>query len=102
MKFNAITVHCTSLCLDVMTQERFYQYSVDDIKEFRHDVYIQILNRLDTSMGNTYDSYTIASTLADEVVGIFLSYHRCAMPFTANSILMRIQNCILGCRHRDH
>ncbi len=102
MKFSAITVHCTSLCLDVMTQERFNQYSVDDIKDFRHDVYIQILNRLDTSMSNACDSYILASSLANEVVGIFLSYRRCAIPFTVNSILMRIQNCILDCRDRDH
>ncbi len=100
MKFNAITVHCTSLCLDVMTQEQFHEYSVRDIKEFRHDVYEQIMNRLNSTMGNTFESHSIASCLAEEVVAIFLTYHRCALPFTADGILTRLQSRIVEHRNR--
>lgn len=99
MKFSAITVHCSSLCLDVLTQEQFHQYSVCDIKEFRSDVYEHIVNRLDETMGNTFESYIIANSLADEVIGIFLFHHRCAFPFTADGILTTLETRLLDCRH---
>ena len=97
MKFSAIAVHCTSLCLDVMTQQQFHEYSVRDIKEFRHDVYVQIMNRLDSTMGNTFESYTIANSLADEVIDIFLFHHRCAFPYTADGILTTLQTRLIDC-----
>lgn len=97
MIFSSITVHCTSLCLDVMTQNQFHYYSVREIEESRHDVYVQILNRLDSTIGNSLKSSTIANCLADEVIGIFLFHHRCAFPFTANGILTTLQTRLLDC-----
>lgn len=35
MKHNAVTVHCASLCLDVLALHHFYPYTMPDILSFK-------------------------------------------------------------------
>lgn len=47
MKYNTMTVHCTSLCLDVLNQGHFFRYTTPDILAFKSEVKIQIRVRLE-------------------------------------------------------
>jgi hypothetical protein len=48
MKYSPLTVHCTSLCLDVVYRPEFSQLNEGDIKGFYPEVYEMVYERLQT------------------------------------------------------
>ncbi|QSX35351.1 hypothetical protein JYB87_09265 [Shewanella avicenniae] len=50
MKYHSLTIHCASLCLDVMSSPSFWGYTESDILAFRDEVVSQIKARLATEM----------------------------------------------------
>ena len=47
MKYNSMTIHCASLCLDVLSQRHFFRYTIPDILAFKPEVICQIGVRLE-------------------------------------------------------
>lgn len=47
MKYNSMTIHCASLCLDVLSQRHFFSYTIPDILAFKPEVICQIGVRLE-------------------------------------------------------
>lgn len=102
MVFNAITVHCASLCLDVITQERFHSYSAREITDFKSEVRAQIVNRLDVEPSDTCSgiSELIAEQLADEVIVLLLRCNQYQLFITADEILRMVQKRLVSVKER--
>ncbi|WP_417763601.1 hypothetical protein [Shewanella sp.] len=46
MTYHSLTIHCASLCLDVMSAPHFWDYTESDIVAFKEEVVSQIKARL--------------------------------------------------------
>ncbi|PXB15256.1 hypothetical protein CXR47_21170 [Vibrio parahaemolyticus] len=45
MKYSPLTIHCTSLCFDVIQQASFETLNHDDIDGFHDDIYLLVRER---------------------------------------------------------
>lgn len=92
MKYNTVTVHCASLCLDVLALRHFYRYTTPDILAFRPEVAQQITVRLEPVVKALPDALGMVETLASAVINVLLHYHFTRGRISADLIMDLIQN----------
>ncbi|WP_224215274.1 hypothetical protein [Vibrio metschnikovii] len=92
MKYNTITVHCASLCLDVLNQGHFFRYTTPDILAFEPEVKIQIRVRLEPVSSVIQDEEGMIKALASGVINVLLHYHFTAERVSPDLIMDLIQH----------
>lgn len=75
MKYNTMTIHCASLCLDVLNQGHFFRYTTPDILAFKSEVKMQIRVRLEPVSSAIQDEEGMIEALASGVMNVLLHYH---------------------------
>lgn len=75
MKYNTMTVHCASLCLDVLNQRHFFRYSKPDILAFKPEVKMQIRVRLEPVSSAVLDEEGMIEAFVSGVMNVLLHYH---------------------------
>ncbi|MEI8656168.1 hypothetical protein [Vibrio sp. Hal054] len=91
MKYNTMTVHCASLCLDVLNQGHFFRYTTPDILAFKSEVKMQIRVRLEPVSSVITDEEGMIDALASGVMNVLLHYHFTAGRVSPDLILGLIQ-----------
>ncbi len=91
MKYNSMTIHCASLCLDVLTQRHFFCYTPPDILAFKAEVASQIKVRIETESLGLSDEKGMIDTLTAAVIHVLLYYHVTQSCISADFIMDRIQ-----------
>lgn len=91
MKYNSITIHCASLCLDVLSQRHFFRYTPPDILAFKAEVASQIKVRIETESLALPDEKGMIDTLTAAVINVLLHYHVTHNRISADLIMDRIQ-----------
>ncbi|CAM3145300.1 hypothetical protein [Vibrio diazotrophicus] len=92
MKYNAMTVHCASLCLDVLNQGHFFRYTTPDILAFKSEVKMQIRVRLEPVSSVISDEEGMIDALASGVMNVLLHCHFTAGRVSPDLILGLIQH----------
>ncbi|RQW61168.1 hypothetical protein [Vibrio viridaestus] len=95
MNYNAMTVHCASLCLDVINQNQFFNYSESDIFGFQHEVKQLIKERLQSSTYRMTNEDEIVKALAEGVINVLLHYRRHIRGYSTEFILGSIQSQLI-------
>lgn len=91
MKYSTITVHCASLCLDVLNQRHFCRYSKSDILAFKPEVKMQIRVRLGPTCRVICNEEGMIDALASGVLNVLLHYHFSAELVSTEAIMNLIQ-----------
>lgn len=91
MKYNSMTIHCASLCLDVLTQRHFFRYTPPDILAFKAEVASQIKVRIEAESLALPDEKGMIDTLTSAVINVLLYYHVTHSGISADLIMDRIQ-----------
>ncbi|EKO3763976.1 hypothetical protein L4F31_07110 [Vibrio paracholerae] len=92
MKYNTMTVHCASLCLDVLNQGHFFRYTTPDILAFKSEVKMQIRVRLEPVSSAIPDEEGMIEALASGVMNVLLHYHYTAGRVSPDLIMELIQH----------
>jgi hypothetical protein len=92
MKYNTMTIHCASLCLDVLNQGHFFRYTTPDILAFKAEVKVQIRVRLEPVSSAIQDEDEMIEALASGVMNVLLHYHFSAGPVSPDLIMDLIQH----------
>lgn len=92
MNYNAMTVHCASLCLDVINQDHFFSYSESDILGFQHEVKQLIEERLLSATYKIANEEEMINALAEGVIKVLLHYRRQVKGYSTEFILGLIQS----------
>jgi hypothetical protein len=70
MKYSPLAVHCTSLCLDVVSRSDFAQLSERDIKAFYPDVYQMVFERLQEQRPQYSDVELLTTCVTRKVLAV--------------------------------
>lgn len=92
MKYNSMTIHCASLCLDVLSQRHFFSYTIPDILAFKPEVICQIGVRLEPVSKELTDERGMTEVLAGAVISVLLQYHFTRRQVSADLIMELIQH----------
>jgi hypothetical protein len=77
MKYSPLAVHCTSLCLDMVSHDGFTRLSESDINAYYPDVYQLVYERLNSSMMASVDTSMLSVRVARKIMSLLchLSHH---------------------------
>ncbi|MCG3866321.1 MULTISPECIES: hypothetical protein [unclassified Photobacterium] len=72
MQISSLTVHCASLCLDVVNQEDFEKLTIVDIKNWQDELYLYIENRIEIVKCSDEKQHLFITAIRDEVLMILM------------------------------
>ncbi|WP_318485313.1 hypothetical protein [Photobacterium leiognathi] len=72
MQISSLTVHCASLCLDVVNRESFEKLTIADIKSWQDELYSYIENRLEMVTCSEEKQHLFITSIRDEVLMILM------------------------------
>ncbi|WP_318448706.1 hypothetical protein [Photobacterium leiognathi] len=72
MQISSLTVHCASLCLDVVNGESFEKLTIADIQSWRDELYSFIENRVEFLKFSSETQHLFITSVRDEVLMILM------------------------------
>ena len=73
MKFSPLAVHCTSLCLDVISNEKFVFMTLDDIDDCYTDIYQMVYERIDSKETHSLYLETLTTLVTQKILVILVN-----------------------------
>lgn len=73
MKFSPLAVHCTSLCLDVISNEKFVFMTLDDIDDCYTDIYQMVYERIDSKETHSRYLETLTTLVTQKILVILVN-----------------------------
>ncbi|EAR57563.1 hypothetical protein SKA34_08253 [Photobacterium sp. SKA34] len=70
MKISSLTVHCASLCLDVVNGDSFEKLTIADIQSWQDELYSYIENRVALLKLSNETQHLFITSVRDEVLMI--------------------------------
>ncbi|WP_318502955.1 hypothetical protein [Photobacterium leiognathi] len=72
MQISSLTVHCASLCLDVVNGESFEKLTIVDIQNWQDELYSYIENRVELLKFSNETQRLFITSVRDEVLMILM------------------------------
>ncbi|WP_305457682.1 hypothetical protein [Photobacterium leiognathi] len=72
MQISSLTVHCASLCLDVINREGFEKLTIADIQSWQDELYSYIENRVELLKFSNETQRLFVTSVRDEVLMILM------------------------------
>ncbi|KJG30970.1 hypothetical protein C0W92_03905 [Photobacterium angustum] len=72
MQISSLTVHCASLCLDVVNGESFEKLTIADIQSWQDELYSYIEDRVELLKFSNETQHLFITSVRDEVLMILL------------------------------
>ncbi|WP_318476261.1 hypothetical protein [Photobacterium leiognathi] len=72
MQISSLTVHCASLCLDVVNGESFEKFTIADIQDWKDELYSYIENRVEIIKCSDEKQHLFITAVRDEVLMILM------------------------------
>lgn len=72
MKISPLTVHCASLCLDVVNRESFEKLTIVDIQNWQDELYSYIENRVEIDECSDEKQHLFITAVRDEVLMLLM------------------------------
>jgi hypothetical protein len=77
MHYSPLTVHCTSLCLDVVSDDKFHFISMSEIQSYKDDIYSLIIARMRLTASEPLQAeHLFICAVRDEILFVLLQCKR--------------------------
>lgn len=74
MKYSPLAVHCTSLCLDVIYDEKFLCLNPDDIRNYYSDIYQMVYERIYSKGLNNTHLVSLSALVTRKILLVLIYY----------------------------
>lgn len=72
MNYSPLAIHCTSLCFDIIQSQSFDKLTLEDIEQFKHEIYWLLKERACMWPQQYHREHEFLESVALSVVGVLL------------------------------
>ncbi|MGO2510086.1 MAG: hypothetical protein ACTH6Y_14100 [Vibrio hibernica] len=94
MNYSPLAVHCTSLCLDIIQSQYFEKLTLEDIEQFKHEIYWLLKERACMYPQQYQREHEFLESVALSVVGVLSQCRKHRSARNSCWILVTLENSI--------
>ncbi len=94
MNYSPLSVHCTSLCLDVICDRTFLSLTQDDIRNHYPDIYRLVYERIDERGQNDAYLLLLSALITRKILAVLSHYLHHPCEVEVSHILLEIDDVV--------